>query len=212
VSLAAQTLGPPISVASGDSGNGFAFSGGATAYADDDGIVLAVDMRAGSPRIDIDGTPRTFPIGAYSAARADAELANVAEFSTPARRSYRLAPRRDLVLEFAASNRLERVAYGEPGQLTRLGLLPGDAAAKAVAYRAPAARRAAGAAAAGSRCAVYRVAIDRAGNVRDVDVVIPSSDPGGDAEPGRALFAARYTPAALDGRPIAATIFVELRR
>ncbi len=212
VSVLAQTLGPPTAVASGDSGNTFAFSGGATAYADDDGIVLAVDMRSGNPRIDVDGIPRAFPIGRYSAARADADLADVAEFATPIRRSYRLAPHRDLVLGFGqTSSRLERVTYGEPGQLARLGLLPGDAAAKAVAYRAPQLRNTAAAAMpAGPHSTVYRVAIDRAGIVRGVDVVIPSSAPADDAAFGRPLMTDRYLPATLDGRPIAASVFIEL--
>jgi hypothetical protein len=212
VSVLAQTLGPPTAVTSGDNGHEFAFPGGATAYADDDGIVLAVDLRSGRPRIDVDGTPREYPIGVYSAARADVDLANVAEFATPTLRSYRLAPRRDLVLGFAAaSNRLERVAYGEPGQLARLGLLPGDGAAKIVAYRAPQVRKPVRPVAPeGPRTTVYRVAIDRTGTVRDVEVVIPSSLPAADADLGRELLADRYLPATLDGRSIAASVFVEL--
>jgi hypothetical protein len=213
VSVLARTLGPPTAVTSSDSGNQFAFSGGATAYADEDGIVLAVDVRSGSPRIAVDGTPRAFPIGRDSSARADADLADVAEFATPTLRSFRLAPRRDLVLGFGpTSSRLERVTYGEPGQLARLGLLPGDAAAKAVAYRAPQLRRTAAASAqTGPHSTVYRVAIDRAGIVRSVDVVIPSSTPAEDAMFGRALISDRYTPATLEGRPIAAAVFIELQ-
>lgn len=212
VSALAQKLGPPAAVTSGDSGHRFSFAGGATAYADDDGIVLAVDTQTGSPRIEIDGSVRAFPIGTYSTARADADLASVAEFATPTLRSYRLAPQRDLVLAFAgASNRLERVTYGEPGQLVRLGLLPGDAAAKAVEYRAPQVRHAtAGASANGPRTTVYRVTIDRKGTVNAVDVVIASADPVTDVPAARQLFYNRYAPATLDGRPIAAAIFVEL--
>ncbi len=212
VSALAQTLGPPAAVTSSDNGNRFVFAGGATAYADDDGVVLAVETRTGSPRVDIEGTVRAFPIGTYSAARADADLADVAEFATPALRSYRLAPRRDLVLGFApASNRLERVTYGEPGQLARLGLLPGDAAAKAVAYRAPQLRRAPSEAAPGGRqVTVYRLSIDRAGTVRGVNVIIASPEPQTDAALGRDLLRERYVPATLDGRPIAASVFVAL--
>ena len=213
VSALAQALGPPANVFSGDTGNAFAFAGRTTAYADDDGIILAVDLRTGSPRVDVDGTPRTFPIGSYSAARADAELADVAEYATPALRSYRLAPRRDLVLGFAQpSNRLERVAYGEPGQLARLGLLPGEAAAKAVAYRAPQLRRSGGEVPPGGlESTVYRVAVDRAGSVRSVDVVIASHSPARDAEFAQTLLTGRYAPATLDGRAIAASIFVQVR-
>jgi hypothetical protein len=212
VGALAQTLGPPENVASGDSGNRFVFPGGATAYADDDGIVLAVDTQTGSPQLDIDGKVHAFSVGTYSVARADAELANVAEFATPTLRSYRRAPRRDLVLGFgAASGRLERITYGEPGQLARLGLLPGDAAAKAVAYRAPQLRRAAGTLPpAGPYTTVYRVAIDRAGAVADVGVVIASAVPVRDGELARQLRRDRYAPATLDGRPIAATVFIEL--
>jgi hypothetical protein len=207
----AQTLGAPSAVSSEDSGNRFVFASGATAYADDDGIVLAIDTHFGSPQIDVDGTVRVFPIGAYSTARADADLADVAEFATPTLRSYRLSPRRDLVLSFgAASNRLEHLAYGEPGQLTRLGLLPGDAAAKAIAYRAPTLRRSTREAGPpGARAGVYRVSVDRNGTVRGVDVVVPCDVAGSDADAAGVLLSDRYAPATLDGRAIAATIFVE---
>lgn len=208
----AQTLGPPASVNSGDDGHRFDFPGGAAAYADDDGLVLAVAAGTGSPRVEVDGTPRSFPIGDYSTARADAELAAVAEFATATQRSFRLAPRRDLVLEFdAGTRRLQRVTYGEPGQLARLGLLPGDAATKAVAYRAPRLHRsAAGPAAPGGPWrTVFRVAIDRSGAVTGVDITIPSAEPVVDSALAGRLQADRYTPATLDGRPIAATIFIE---
>jgi hypothetical protein len=209
----AQTLGPPVDVSSGDAGHRFVFPGGATAYTDDDGVVLAVDTQSGSPRIDVDGMVRTFPIGTYSGARADADLADVAEFATATLRSYRLAPRRDLVLAFAkSSNRLSHVTYGEPGQLVRLGLLPGDAAQKAVAYRAPRLRgSASNPPASGPQATVYRVSIDRAGLVRGVDVAIASSRPSSDARLAEQLTRDRYAPATLDGRPIAAAIFVEVR-
>jgi hypothetical protein len=212
VAALARALGAPASVASADSGQRFVFPSGAIAYADDDGVVLAVDLPAGSPRVEVDGTVLTFPIGEYSTARADVELADAAEFTTPTLRSYRLAPRRDLVLSFAEStNRLDRVSYGEPGQLVRLGLLPGDPAATAVAYRAPRLRRAgSGPAPSGAGASVYRIAIDRSGAVRAVEVVIASGSPQSDAEATRGLQADRYFPATLDGRPIAATIFVEL--
>jgi hypothetical protein len=103
------------------------------------------------------------------------------------------------------------LAYGEPGQLARLGLLAGDGAAKAVAYRAPRIRRPAREVASdGPRTTVFRVALDRTGTVRDVDVVIPSGLPAADAELGRELMTDRYAPATLDGRPIAASVFIEL--
>lgn len=216
IAEATAALGPPLDVASVDSGHRFVFAGGIIAYADDDGRVLAVESRCGSPRIDIDGQSQSLPIGTYSLGRADAELAEVAEFSTPRARSFRLAPRRDLVLDFSASNVLERVAYGEPGQLARLGDLPGDAAAKALPFRAPVPRRALPApGGTGARTTLYRLEIDRRGAVSGVDV-ISSSARAGDADADadasiRRLSAERYVPATLGGRPIAATIFVQVR-
>jgi hypothetical protein len=219
VSAAAATLGPPADVNSGDDGQRFAFPSGSTAYTDDDGIVLAVDMRSGSPAVEIDGHARRFAIGAYTAARADADLAADAEYSSATVRSYRLAPRRDLVLAFDASTaRLQRLAYGEPGQLARLGLLPGDPAAKAVVYRAPRPRSGgapgagfAGDGMAAGRRAVFRVGVDRFGNVTSVDVLIASGDGAADTVVAGRIRGARYAPAQLDGRPIAATVFVEAR-
>jgi hypothetical protein len=205
----ARILGPPARVTSADSGNEFVFAHGTTAYTDDDGIVLAVGTQTGSPRIEIEGAVRAFGIGTYSAARADAELADIAEFTTETARSYRIAPRRDLVFAFDRTQRLERVTYGEPGQLVRLGLLPGDAAAKAVTYHAPRLRGSASVSADGSGATVYRIAIDRAGAVKAVDVVIASALTGDDASVARHLRTDHYAPATLDGRPIAAAIFVE---
>jgi hypothetical protein len=214
ISVIAQAIGTPTTVVSDDTGHRFVFAEGTTAYTDDDGIVLAIGSRTGTPRVDVDGLVRSFRIGTYSTERADAELAAVAEFATSTRKSYRLAPRRDLVLEFGASSQtLERVTYGEPGQLARLGLLPGDGATKAVVYRAPQLRTPAAAAPAGAAsAAVYRIAIDRAGNVTDVAVAIPAAAMSGAADPARRLRGERFTPALLDGRPIAATVFVEAAR
>ncbi len=208
----ATSFGPPLSVHSGDSGAAFVFPGERTVFADDDGIVLAVDLRSGSPRIDVDGARRSFTIGAYSTARADAELAGVAEFATPAVRSYRLAPRRDLALSFdGGSQRLTRVTYGEPGQLARLGLLPGDGAARAVVYRAPHLTRDVDPPpATGASPAVFRLSIGRDGTVTSVDDAIPSAHAAADAAMARRLRQGRYAPATLDGRPIAAAVFVEV--
>jgi hypothetical protein len=215
VAAIAARLGPPLRVDSSDAGTAFVFARGRTVYVDDDGMVLAVELRSGTPRIDVDGATRTLAIGTYAAARADAELAGVAEFATPAERSYRLAPRRDLALTFdAGSQRLTRVTYGEPGQLARLGLLPGDGASKAVVYHAP--RTLAGAvvpppAPSAAEPAVFRLAIDRSGAVTEVDDALPSPHTAADAAAARRLRLGRYQPATLDGRPIAATLFVEMR-
>jgi hypothetical protein len=213
VGALAQTLGVPADVTSGDAGHRFAFAGGVTTYTDDDGIVLAVDAQSGAPRVEVDGVERTFRIGNYTSARADAELAAVAEFATPTRKSYRLAPRRDLVLTFGeVSHVLERVTYGEPGQLARLGLLPGDGASKAVAYRAPLLRSTPERVAGGATPVVYRLSVDRGGHVTDVAIALPTSRATNAAldESARELRAQRYAPAVLDGRPIAATVFVEV--
>jgi len=217
VGTAAAALGPPVAVSSENDGHRFTFAGETAVYTDDDGTILAIDARAGSPRIEVDGEVRTFAIGRYTAQRADAELAGVAEFTTPTRHSYRLGPRRDLVFEFSAPGQLlDRVTYGEPGQLVRLGLLPGDAAAKAVTYRAPQLRRSGDepppAAPAGSGDAtVFRLTIDRGGTVSAADVLVPSSRPSDDARLAATLRTRRYTPANLDGRPISGTVFVEVR-
>jgi len=144
---------------------------------------------------------------------------STAEFAVAGLRSYRLAPRRDLVLGFStSSHRLVRLVYGEPGQLARLGLLPGDAAAKTIPYRAPALRYSAPEAApadaqatAGAQATVYDMDVDRSGAVTRVAVAVPSAVPAIDAAYAARLQARRYTAATLAGRPIAATVFVEVR-
>ncbi len=208
-----QALGPPTAVMSLDNGNRFAFGPQTAAYVDADGQVLAIDLRAGTPVIAIEGNARTFPIGTFTVAQAAAELADVAEFAGPAFRSYRLGPRRDLVLGFTGSadlDRLNRLSYGEPGQLARLGLLPGDSAVKSVPYRAPRLTRPAAAALAEDASnAVYRLDIDRGGAVTSVAAVGSTAAPAVDDAQLQRLRARRYACATLGGRPIGATIFVQ---
>jgi hypothetical protein len=228
VAALAAGAGFPTAVASEDSGNRFVYPDGTTAYADDDGRILAVAIGAGTARVAIDGAPYSFAIGRYSAADAERELSSEAEYATPALRSYRLEPQRHLVLAFDPAQRLQRVTYGEPGQLARLGLLPGDAAAKAVTYHPPQPIRPGVAASGqGPLTAVYRIAVDRSGRVAGVAVVIPPSaketvtaararpglplDPAQLAEPvAVGLRQGTYAPALLDGKPIAATIFARV--
>jgi hypothetical protein len=219
VTALAVAAGFPTAVASEDSGNRFVFPDGTTAYADDDGRVLAIAVTSGTARVAIDGTPYAFEIGRYTVGQAERDLAADAEYATPALHSYRLEPRRDLVLGFDAAQRLQRVTYGEPGQLARLGLLPGDAAAKAVLYRPPHPLRPGFAAIGdGPLTAVYRISVDRSGAVAEVALAIPPAPavpPGTTAEVAGPIAAGlkgeRYAPALLDGKPIAGTIFVRVR-
>lgn len=210
VSALVQTAGIPASVESMDSGNRFAFSA-ATAYADDDGIVRAVDLKAGEARLEIDGKPRTFTIGSYSFAQAEAELANFAEFSNETTRTYVLSPARELVLVFDASKKLARLLYGERGPIARLGVIPGEDGAKTFPYKAPKVRRSALADGAGERTTIVKLRVDRGGNVLDASILVPSTDGAFDARVQKQLATDRFTPATLGGRAIAATVFRELR-
>jgi len=207
----ATALGPPVDVASTDGGNRFAFAHVA-AYTDGDGIVQAVDASAGTPRIDVDGTPHAFAIGSYALARADAELASDAEFARSDVRTYRVPPDRELVLVFAdATQRLARVVYGERGAIVRLGLVPGENPATIAAYTAPRVRSTALAGDRGTDATVVRIAVDSRGNVQTVDVVIASHDVAFDAQLATRIRADRFVAATLGGRAIGRVVFREIR-
>lgn len=217
IANAVRAIGMPSAVDSTDSGNRFVWTtpnATTTAYVDDDGMVRAVEYAplAGSVRVDIDGKAKAFPIGAYSAAQADAELASFAELATDATRTYRLSPARELVLAFdAKTQRLVRVAYGERGAIGRIGYLPADQMAKVVPYVAPKLRHSALASGTGAQATIVKYTIDRGGAVTDVAVLVPSSDAAFDTQARTALAGDRFAPATLGGRAIAATVFRELR-
>jgi len=203
--------GFPSTVESTDSGNRFVFPG-AVAYTNDDGVVVAAETAGGSVSVDIDGKPRTFAIGTYTSGQADLELATVAEYAGDGVRTYRLSDERELVLLFDRPSRtLLRVAYGQRGQLARLGLVSGDDTIKAVPYKAPKMRATARADGTGSRITIVKLDIARTGDVKNVTVVASSGDAAFDAGVTKELMTDRFTPATLGGRAIGATIFRELR-
>lgn len=210
VAAIVQNAGVPVSVESSDSGNRFTFTA-AVAYADDDGVVRAIDVNGGDIRVDIDGKPKTFAIGAYAYAKAEAELASFAEFSNETTRTYILSPVRELVLVFDTAKKLSRVIYGERGPIARLGVIPGEDGAKTFPYKAPRVRRSALTDGSGTRATIVKLRVDRGGNVLDVAIVVPSADSAFDARLQTQLLTDRFTPATLGGRAIGATVFRELR-
>jgi len=203
--------GFPASVESMDTGNRFTFAG-AVAYANDDGIVVAAETAAGSVTVEIDRKLKTFAIGTYTMPQADAELSNVAEFAADGVRTYRLSPERELVLLFdRTTQKLARIAYGQRGQLARLGLVSGDDGNKTVPYKAPRLRHTALSDGNGSRATIVKLEIGRSGDVKTVAIVVPSSDSAFDENVPKVLVTDRFIPATLAGRAIGATVFREIR-
>ena len=111
----------------------------------------------------------------------------------------------------AATGRLARVAIGERVALVRLGALPLPVNEPPFPFVAPALRHTALPDGAGARATVVRLDVDPFGIVRTVEVVIPSSDAAFDATLPARLNDDTYVPARLGGRPIAASVFRELR-
>jgi len=219
VAALVRRCGAPAHVASRDDGAHFTFlDDGASvdAVVDPDRAgVRALDVRAAAPQemtVDAGGSARTFGFGSYALAQADADLANVADYAFATNRAYRLDAARELVLTFdPATQRLTRVAIGERATLTRLGILPRPIDQGPFPYAAPALKRTALPDGAGARATVVRIDVDRFGIVRTVAVVVSSTDPAFDATLATRLGDDAYLPARLGGRPIAASVFRELR-
>ena len=206
-----RDLGLPQSVDSTDASNVFTFRTG-TAYVDDDGIVRAARITSGTATIMLEGKLAAFAIGEYTTARADAQFANIQEFSNDTLRSYVLSRQRELALIFnITTHRLAQVYYGERGPLARLGILPGDDINKTVPFRAPKLRSSSIGGATGALATIVRLDIDVHGGVTKATIVVPSSDVGADAAIVKHLSDDRYLPAQLGGRPIGGIVYREVQ-
>ncbi len=219
VAALVRRCGAPARVASRDDGHHFTFlDDGATVDAvvdPDRTLVRALDVRAGAEQrftVDIDGTQRTFGFGTYTLTQADAELQSAVDNAFATVRAYRLDAAHELVLGFdAATGRLARVAIGERVALVRLGALPLPVNEPPFPFVAPALKHTALQDGIGARATVVRLDVDRLGIVRKIEVVIPSDDTAFDATLPARLNDDTYVPARLGGRPIAASVFRELR-
>lgn len=219
VAALVRRCGAPARVVSSDDGNHFVFGGSGSdidALVDADRtLVRAFVVRAAAPQemtAEVDGKTRTFTFGSYAQAQADAELANVADYSFAGGRAYRLDTERELVLNFdPQTKRLTAIAIGERIALARAGLLPQALDQEPFPYLAPALKRTAVPESYGRESTVVRIDLDRFGIVRTVAVVAPSDDAAFDATLALRLNEDRYTPARLSGTPIAASVFRELR-
>lgn len=219
VAALVRRCGAPARVASLDDGHHFTFlDDGATVDAvvdPDRALVRALDVHAGGAQsftVDIDGTPRTFAFGTYALAQADVDLQGAADNAFATTRAYRLDAAHELVLGFdPGSGRLARVAVGERVALVRLGALPLPVNEPPFPYVAPVLKHTAIPDGAGARATVVRLDVDRLGIVRTVEVLISSNDAAFDAMLPARLNDDAYVPARLGGRPIAASVFRELR-
>lgn len=213
--------GAPAAVESVDAGHRCTWlrnGGTTTVYFDDDAIVRAIDVQPGATSalaftLIVEGRATPLAFHAFTAAQADAALAPIAEFSTPGERTYRPAPGQELVLFFdPARGGLVRAVFGERAQVSRLGIVPGDTGGQALEYRAPVARRlTAIPELPGARAALARLSVDRSGAVESVAIVVSSGDPRLDAKIAALVKLDNYRAATVGGRPIAATVFREIR-
>jgi hypothetical protein len=219
VAALVRRCGMPARVASLNDGNHFTFDrDGATAdvLVDPDAVVVrALDIHALAPAsvtLAVDGTPHTFAFDRYEMARSDAELVEVADYAFGDRRAYRLDAAHELVLSFdPGTRRLTRIAIGERATLQRMSLLTEPVDRLSFTYVAPIAKRTAFPDGGGTQTTIVRVDIDREGIVRGVTVIVPSGDAAFDASLPRRLDDDRYEPGRLASRPVAASVFRELR-
>lgn len=214
--------GAPAGVQSVDAGHRCTWlrnGGTTTVYMDDDALVRAIDLQPGSTTavsftLDVEG--RTVPVAfhTFTAAQAEALLATIAEYSNANERTYRTAANEELALFFDPVNdTLARVVFGERAQLSRMGIVPADPAGQALNFRAPVAARltVVPSLPGGTHAAIARLSIDRSGAVDSVTIVVSSGDPKLDAKIAGYVKLDNYRAATVGGRPIAATVFREIR-
>lgn len=219
VAALVRRCGTPVRVSSRDDGHHVTFlDDGATVDAivdPDRELVRALDVHGRATQtfaVNVDGAVRTPAFGAYTLAQAQAELVDAADTAFGSNRAYRLDDARELVLTFdPATQRLARIAIGERATLVRLGDLPQAVDQPPFPYAAPVLKHSALPDGSGAQATIVRLDIDAAGIVRAVTVVVASDDPAFDATLGRRLGDDAYAPARLGGRPIAGSVFRELR-
>lgn len=220
VGVAVRAYGVPTSVASHSDGHHFIFDAGGVALDTivdaEGGVIRAIDLCATVPAtftVDLDGKPRTFAFGTYTMKQADADLATVADYSLDAMRLYRISQVRELVLGFdKTTGALQRAVAGDRTAIVRLGLVPNEPVEKAFPYVAPVLQHSALAKdGTGSQATVVRIDIDRLGVIKTIDVVIPSGDAVFDSGLAKKLASDDYRPAKLGVRPIASSVYREIR-
>jgi hypothetical protein len=213
--------GAPAGVQSVDAGHRCTWlrnGGTTTVYIDDDALVRAIDVQPGSAAplsftLDVDGRPVALAFHTFTSTQADAQLATIAEYSNANERTYRTAANEELALFFDPANTLARAVFGERAQLSRIGVVPADPAGQALNFRAPVAKRltVVPPLPGGAHAAIARLSIDRTGAVESVSIVVSSGDPKLDAKIAGFVKLDYYRAATVGGRPIAATVFREIR-
>jgi hypothetical protein len=219
VAALVRSYGYPQSVATRDDGQRFVFGDGTssvTAIVDDDATVHAIDvvLPAGTAyRVDVDGTPHTFTFGTTTSTAARDELATVAETAGADFRVFARAPGSSLVLVFdRQTSALTHVLAGDRATLMRLGYISDPLPTQnRFPFVAPVLRRSAVGDGTGAQATVVRLDLDRGGVVRNVAVIVPSSDDAFDKQLAASISHDAYAPAKLGGRTIGASVFREVR-
>jgi len=219
VTAIVSVYGAPVDVATRDDGQHFAFSSPTapfTAIVDDVGVVHALDIApvAGETYdATIDAKTYHLVAGRTTSAQAYDQLNAYAETEGTNFRVYRRSADTDLVLVFDPTTKtLSHVVVGDRGALLRLGYLTDPTPIQQrFPFTAPALRRTAVQPGSGGQAAVFRLDLTPGGTVKNVVVVVPSSDPSLDAATARKLEGDTYVPAKLGGRTIGASVYREVR-
>lgn len=219
VSAVVSAYGAPLSVATRDDGQHFDFAAGNTpftAIVDDDGVVHAIDVApASGETYDTTIDAKTYALigGKTTSQQAYDALHNYAETDGANYRVFRRNADTDVVLVFdPATKLLSHVVTGDRGALLRLGYLTDPTPIQQrFPFTAPKLRRSSVSAGSGTQATVLRLDITTGGAVKDVVVVVPSSDPAFDAQVAKKLEGDNYVPAKLGGRNIGASVYREVR-
>ena len=211
--------GLPAAVATKDDGQHVTFvADGATldAVVDDDATVHAFDLvepPGTRYAIEVDGVTHTLVFGTTTSLGARDELAAAAETEGTDFRVFRRGAESAFVLVFdRATATLSHVVVGDRATLLRLGYLADPRPAQAqFPFAAPKLRHSNVADGTGAQATIVRIDLDRVGIVRNVSVVLASTDPGFDAALTARLAGDGYAPARLGGRSIGASVFREIR-
>jgi hypothetical protein len=152
-------------------------------------------------------------LGTMTLADAQNALAADTDVTTAAGAAFRSTPENDIVLDCSKDSVVRAAYIGERAALVQLGMIASPLGEAPLRYIQVVPRDAwlKSEGTTGAQSTIFRVDVDAAGIVRNVVIVIPSSDAVFDASTQAKIGDARFRPATLEARAVPGSCFVQVR-